>query len=54
MNKDHAGGDNPKVSIKVEYVDNEYDGNVSDDDTNNIMVVDGRYPIKKRNRKNTK
>ena len=42
MNKDHAGGDNPKVSIKVEYVDNEDDSYGSDDDTNNVMGVDFR------------
>ena len=40
--KDHEDGDKPKGSIKVEDVDDEDGGNVSDDDTNNFMVFDGR------------
>ena len=35
--KDHVGGDNPKVSIKVEYVDGEYDVNDSDGGSDKVM-----------------
>ena len=49
--KYHAAGYNPKVSIKVEYVDDEDDGNESDDDADIFMKVDGRYPKCKRKQK---
>ena len=42
INKDRADRDNSEGSIKIEYVDDEYDGNVSDDDVGNVMGVDGR------------
>ena len=49
--KDRAAVDNPKFSIKVEDVDDYDDGNGSDDDADNILGVDGRYPKRKRNHK---
>ena len=51
MTKDREAGDNPKGSIKVEDVDDEDYGNEIDDDTHNVMGVDGRYPKNKRNQK---
>ena len=39
-----AAGDNPEGSIKVEYVDDEDDGNEIKDGADNAMGVDLRYP----------
>ena len=51
MTEDHTSGDNPEGSIKVKYIDDEDDGNDSDDDSDNVMGVDGSYNKRKMNHK---
>ena len=50
-NKYRADRYNPKGSIKVEDVDNEDDGDYSDDEDDNLIGVYGRYPKCKRKQK---